>query len=150
MRRLASAGMAALLAACAPQATPSDIRLTSATLRAAAPGATTTVAYVALANRGGSDDRLVGAAMSGAGSASLHTSSITGGVMRMRPLADLPISAGGEVAMTQGSGAHIMVEGLTVPLREGDRATLTLRFAHAKPIRTTLTATAVASAMGGM
>lgn len=45
----------------------------------------------------------------------------------MRPVDSLEISAGETVSFKPG-GRHVMVAGLTAPLRPGDKLELTLRF----------------------
>jgi copper(I)-binding protein len=50
--------------------------------------------------------------------------------MRMRPLTAIDIPAGQTVTLSPG-GTHIMLLGLTQPLREGQSFPLTLSFDHA-------------------
>jgi len=57
--------------------------------------------------------------------------------MRMRPLTALDIPAGHDVTLGPG-GAHIMLLGLTQPLREGQSFPLTLSFEHAGPRQVTV------------
>ncbi|HYZ40658.1 MAG TPA: copper chaperone PCu(A)C, partial [Stellaceae bacterium] len=75
-------------------------------------------------------DRLVSASTPAAKKAELHTMSMQGMVMKMRPLAGLDIPAGQPVALKPG-GEHIMLLGLKQPLREGQSFPLTLDFAKA-------------------
>ena len=75
-------------------------------------------------------DRLTAASSPVAKKVELHTMSMEGGVMRMRPLAALDIPAGQTVALSPG-GTHIMLLGLARPLREGQSFPLTLSFEHA-------------------
>ncbi|MFL6734421.1 MAG: copper chaperone PCu(A)C, partial [Sphingomicrobium sp.] len=81
------------------------------TLSAAQPGA----AYLVIQNSGGSTDKLVAVSTPVAGKASLHSSSMEGGVMRMRPVAAVDIEAGG-TAQLDPAGTHIMLEGMKAPL----------------------------------
>ena len=69
--------------------------------------------------------------------AELHTMSMEGGVMRMRPLAAIDIPAGQTVALSP-EGMHIMLLGLTQPLHEGQSFSLTLSFDHAGPRQVTV------------
>jgi copper(I)-binding protein len=62
-------------------------------------------------------DRLTAASSPVAKKVELHTMSMEGGVMRMRPLAAMDIPAGQTVTLSPG-GTHIMLLGLTRPLRE--------------------------------
>ena len=75
-------------------------------------------------------DRLTAVSSPAAKKVELHTMSMEGGVMRMRPLAAIDIAAGQTVTLTPG-GVHIMLLGLTQPLREGKSFPLTLSFDHA-------------------
>ena len=75
-------------------------------------------------------DRLTAASSPVAKKAEPHTMSMEGGVMRMRPLTAIDIPAGQTVTLSPG-GAHIMLLGLTQPLREGQSFPLTLSFDHA-------------------
>ena len=91
-------------------------------------------------------DRLTVASSPVAKKAELHTMSMEGGVMRTRPLAAMEIPAGQTVTLSPG-GMHIMLLGLTRPLREGESFPLTLWFEHAGPRQVTV-AIEKAGAMG--
>ena len=82
-------------------------------------------------------DRLTAASSPVAKKAELHTMSMEGGVMRMRPLTAIDIPAGQTVTLSPG-GTHIMLLGLTQPLREGQSFPLTLSFDHAGPRQVTV------------
>ncbi len=84
-------------------------------------------AYFTIVNRGGEADALVGASSPLAASVSLHRSMMVHGVMLMRPLAEAPVPAKGELTFAPG-GLHLMMEGLKRPLREGERAPVILKF----------------------
>jgi periplasmic copper chaperone A len=75
-------------------------------------------------------DRLVAAATPVAKKAELHTMSMSGMVMKMRPIAGLDIPAGQRVSLAPG-GMHIMLIGLTKPLQAGQSFPLTLTFEKA-------------------
>ena len=125
MTRRGALGALLLLAACSgPQLSP-EIAVTHAWARATAPGGTTSAAYLTIDNKGG-EDRLVGISIP-AGSASLHSTSMDGGVMRMRPLDSLVVPARSAVALEPG-GIHIMLMGLRQPLTAGSTLPLELRF----------------------
>lgn len=87
-------------------------------------------AYMNLRNTGGQPDRLVSASTPIARTVELHTHIRDGEVMRMRPVADIPVPAGQTVRLRPG-GLHVMLIGLTEPLRQGATAPLTLRFERA-------------------
>jgi periplasmic copper chaperone A len=75
-------------------------------------------------------DRLLSVSSPVAKKAELHTMSMEGMVMKMRPLAGLDIPAGKPVTLKPG-GEHIMLEGLNAPLREGQSFPLSLTFEKA-------------------
>ena len=75
-------------------------------------------------------DRLLSVSTPVAKKAELHTMSMEGMVMKMRPLADLDIPAGQPVTLKPG-GQHVMLLGLDAPLREGQSFPLTLTFEKA-------------------
>jgi copper(I)-binding protein len=87
-------------------------------------------AFMTLRNRGGQADRLVSASVPIARTVELHTHIRDGDVMRMRPVADIPVPAGQTVRLRPG-GLHVMLIGLTEPLRQGATVPLTLRFERA-------------------
>jgi copper(I)-binding protein len=91
-------------------------------------------------------DRLTAVSSPVAKKAQLHTMSMEGGIMRMRPLAAIDIPAGQAVTLSPG-GMHIMLLGLTQPLREGKSFPLTLSFDHAGQRQVTV-AIEKAGAMG--
>jgi periplasmic copper chaperone A len=83
--------------------------------RATPPKAPSAGGYLTIVNAGKEPDRLVSVASSMAGKADLHAMAMKNGVMTMRPLAGIDISAGGTVALDP-DGLHIMfssAEGLS-------------------------------------
>lgn len=118
-----------LLASCSP-ASPPELRLSDAWVRATVPGQTSTAAYLTIANEGGAADTLVAVTLPVPSVASLHQTTSSDGIARMRPLADgLEMPAGETVTLAPG-GAHIMIEKLAEPLAAGETLRLTLRFAR--------------------
>lgn len=87
-------------------------------------------AYMTLRNTGREADRLVSASSPIARTVELHTHIRDGEVMRMRQVADIAIPAGETVRLRPG-GLHVMLIGLTEPLRQGAEVPVTLRFARA-------------------
>jgi copper(I)-binding protein len=82
-------------------------------------------------------DRLTAVSSPVAKKAELHTMSMGGGVMKMRPLTAIDIPAGQAVTLNPG-GMHIMLLGLTQPLHQGQSFPLTLSFDHAGPREVTV------------
>lgn len=96
----------------------------AATPRGAAVGA----AYMRLVNTGRAPVRLVGATTPAAQRVEIHTMSMDGGVMRMRPMVGgLVVPAGGQVRLAPG-GLHLMLINLRGPLLAEDLVPLTLHF----------------------
>jgi len=93
--------------------------------------------FMTLRNNGAAPDRLVSAASPAARVVELHTHIREGDVMRMRPVADIPVPPGQTVHLRPG-GLHIMLIGLTEPLRQGASVPLTLRFERAGEVQVTL------------
>jgi periplasmic copper chaperone A len=86
-------------------------------------------AYMTLSSRA-AGDRLIAVATPAARRAGTHRTVIARDVMTMTPVAAIEIPPGGTVALAPG-GYHIMLMGLTAPLREGKKFPLTLRFEKA-------------------
>jgi copper(I)-binding protein len=118
------------LAACSPNKAP-QISVGNGWARATVAGQGSAAAYLTIVNRGGNDDRLVSVSVPRSTMAMLHSSSMEGGVMRMRDLSDgLAIPADATVRLDP-NGTHIMLNGLKSPLRAGEQFPATLRFAKA-------------------
>lgn len=107
----------------------------SAWARAIVTPAGTGAAYVTIMNMGTMPDRLVGARSDIAEMATLHVSTMTDGVMRMRPTEAIPVQPG-EATTLQPGGYHVMLMGIKAPMREGQSFHLTLVFENAGEIET--------------
>lgn len=77
-------------------------------------------------------DALVSASSPVAKKVSLHTMTMEGNVMKMRPLPKVAVPANQPVTLKPG-GMHIMLEGLNEPLQAGKSFPLTLTFEKAGP-----------------
>jgi copper(I)-binding protein len=106
-----------------------DLTITEAWSRAAGPGGTG-AGYLTIGNRGGAADRLLSASSPAARSVELHNHIREGDVMRMRQVPAVEIPAGGSVTLRPG-GLHLMLIGLTGPLRQGETVPVTLTFERA-------------------
>jgi copper(I)-binding protein len=76
-------------------------------------------------NPGPAADRIVSARTPAARTVELHTHIRDGDVMRMRPVPAIDLPPGQEVRFAPG-GLHLMLIGLTAPLRQGERVPVTL------------------------
>jgi copper(I)-binding protein len=110
-----------------------ELAVVSAWARATPPRAEVGAAYVTIENRGGTEDRLVAANSPAAAKVVLHRSAEESGVATMRPLELAAVPAGGRLEMGPG-GAHLMLMGLSAPLRAGTTIPLTLVFENAGAI----------------
>ena len=99
--------------------------------RATAGAGTTGAAYMTLTAHGQAD-RLVGASTPVAAMASLHRTQDDHGVMQMRPVEGLALTADQATVLAPG-GLHLMLMDLKQPLKQGDSFPLTLTFEHAPP-----------------
>ncbi len=91
-------------------------------------------------------DRVTAVSTPVAQKAELHTMSMEGGVMKMRPLAGIDLPPGQPTTLKPG-GMHIMLFGLVRPLQAGQSFPLTLSFEKAGAREVTV-AIGKAGAMG--
>ena len=119
---------AGLVVASAALAQTNQLEVSNAWARATPGKAENGAAYLTIQSP--TADRLLSLSSPVAKKAELHTMSMEGMVMKMRPLADLEISAGQPVTLKPG-GQHVMLLGLDAPLREGQSIPLTLTFEKA-------------------
>jgi len=131
-----------------PAAQQSGIQVDHVWSRAAMAGRTGVV-YLTITDTGPADT-LTGVASPVAASAGLHETVNDNGVMKMRPVASLPVTPGKPLTLAPG-GYHIMLVDLKQPLKEGDSFPVTFSFAKAGQVTATATVEkAGAAAMPGM
>lgn len=116
-------------------AQPVSIRLDDAWSRAAMAGRIGVVYLTITAI--GAPDTLLGASTPVAARAELHESIDDQGVMKMRPVASLPVEPGQPLVFDPGH-YHIMLVELVHALKEGDNFPITLRFAKAGAVTATV------------
>jgi copper(I)-binding protein len=112
------------------------IQIVDAWSRPTPPGSEVGVAYFTIRNSGKSD-RLLRVSSPVAKIAEMHLSAMKGGVMKMEGLSSVDVGSGAPVAF-EPSGRHVMLMGLKRPLKEGDVFPLTLTFANAGPMQTSV------------
>ena len=127
---------AGLVVASAALAQPAQLEVNNAWAGATPGKAENGVAFLTIQSP--TADRLVSASSPVAKKAELHTMSMQGMVMKMRPITGLDIPAGQPVTLKPG-GEHIMLMGLDQPLHEGQSFPLTLDFEKAGPRIVTVT-----------
>jgi copper(I)-binding protein len=105
--------------------------------RAMPAGATVSAGYLRIRNTGSAADRLVKASSSAARSVELHETSMVDGDMQMRQIELLELAPGAVADLAPG-GMHLMLIGLTKPLKVGDVITVTLQFERAGRVKAQL------------
>ncbi len=96
-------------------------------------GGGNSAAYMRLVNNGSVADALVGASTDVAKVVEIHNMTMENGVMRMFPVEQIEIPAGGTAELQPG-GFHVMLIDLNKDLNAGDTVDLTLKFASGKEI----------------
>lgn len=129
--------LSALLVLCVATAfaATADIKVENAWARAPAPGQKTAGAYLEL--KSPVNASLVAAASPLAERVEIHSMSMDGGVMRMRPMQRLELPAGKTVKLAP-NGIHLMLVELKRPLKAGDKIPLSLTVQTAGAAPTTL------------
>jgi copper(I)-binding protein len=122
--------VALMCASCSAPGSPSGIVVEGAWI-AAPSGNDVASGFATIRNPGGRADRLLGAATRRASMAMLHDMTITNGVVAMRAApSGFPIAAGSEMVLSP-QGAHIMLMGISPPLKEGEPVQMELTFEKA-------------------
>ncbi len=151
--KLALPALLSLLVIGAGTARAADIAVTDAWSRATPGAATTGVVYFTITDSG-APDALTAVSTPIASSASAHESKTVDGVMQMRAVPSVPVDSKAPVTFAP-NGYHVMLEGLKQPLKAGDQFPITLTFAHAGAVTTTVAVRALGAgapdnAMGSM
>ena len=105
--------------------TNSSIKITEAWVRASVPGQTVGAAYMTLTSV--KNVTLVSVESSAADSVEIHNMSMNNGVMKMRMLDKLDLTAGKPYKLAPG-GFHFMLFDLRQPLKAGEKINFTLHF----------------------
>jgi copper(I)-binding protein len=116
----------------------SDLRILQPSSLETPVGSTNGVVYLTIHHVGARADRLVGASTPLAAKVEMHSMSMSGSVMQMRPLTGVDIASGGEAEFVSG-GMHLMLVGLRRPLKKGESFPLTLKFQKAGDRTVTVT-----------
>ena len=115
------------------EATSKGVTVANAWARATPGGAAVGAVFLEILTDKKTSDRLTGISSPAADRTEIHSSSMQGGVMRMRRLDTIDLKPGKAVVL-KPMGDHIMLFGLKQPLKEGDTVDLTLTFEKAGPI----------------
>lgn len=127
MRALVVLSIAMIVSACG-QTSREPVIVSDVWANATPAGAT--VAGVYLRVEANAADTLLAATTTVADHVEMHTSGEENGMMRMRPLASVPLAPGQKFDFAPG-GAHFMLMGLRQPLPAGLRFPMNLEFQHA-------------------
>lgn len=148
MRNILATALFLIVAALASaNAQPSSIQVDGAWSRATLGQSRTGAAYLTLATRAGSADRLVSASTAVAGKVELHNHIMVGNVAQMRPVDAIEVAPGSPTVLQPG-GLHIMLIDLKAPLQAGTSFPLTLVFEKAGAITVNVAVRAVRAPQG--
>lgn len=96
-------------------------------------------AYLTIANEGRESDWITAASSDVSASVEFHSMEMVDGAMQMRPM-EVVLPPGASLKFEPG-GSHVMLIGLTKPLRAGDAVTLKLTFERHGEITVPITVT---------
>ena len=112
------------------------LRINHPWIAAPPPGAPTAAGYLSITNEGKAPDRLLGGDSADFARVELHQMTMTGSIMRMRPIAaGVVIGPGQTVALTPDDKRHLMLVGPKRPLKAIDHVTVKLRFERAGMVK---------------
>ena len=135
--RLTAPSLVALLLVLLPlapaRADDQGLVIEKAWARATPKAQPTGAVYFIVRNKGLADDVLTGASSEAADKAELHESVLTGTMLQMKALSEVPVPAGKSVIFKQG-GMHVMLMGLKTDLVKGEHFPITLTFKTAGPV----------------
>jgi copper(I)-binding protein len=118
--------------------------------RATPKGASLAAGYMTVTNGGTTLDRLVCVSSDAAAECQIHTMSLEGGIMKMRPVeGGLEIPPGGTVAL-KPAGLHVMLVNLKHPLEPGKMVEVTLKFEKAGTVEVELPIAAIGAPAPGV
>ncbi|MDX2307639.1 MAG: copper chaperone PCu(A)C [Hyphomicrobium sp.] len=118
---------AAITGVAAHEYAATDIEVRHPWARATPGGTSVGAAFLEIASKSKSDDKLIGANSPIAGKVEIHAHEHADGVMRMRKVDGLDVPAGASVVL-KPAGYHVMLFDLKKPLVEGELLPLTLVF----------------------
>jgi copper(I)-binding protein len=114
----------------------------------ATPQAKSGAAYFVLTNESANQVRLVAISTERASGAMLHQTKTADGTAKMSEVESIDVAPGESLALSPG-GMHVMLMGLTSPLKQGERIGITLTFADGCTLATDVPVGSVAQASAG-
>lgn len=121
MKKIIMVGLA--LFTFSTQVMAGDVTISDAWSRATAPGQE--VGMVGMVITSQKDAKLIAVSSNVSATSEIHTMSMDNGVMKMRQIENLPLTAKQPATLGPG-GNHLMLIGLKKPLKAGDTVALTL------------------------
>lgn len=115
----------------------SSLQVKDAWTNATASGQSVGAGYFVVHNRKNRADILRGASSPAAQSVQFHTSSLVGGVARMRQVERFNIPAGGKLKLAPG-GNHLMLIGVKRQFKVGETVPVTLHFSSGASVKVKL------------
>ena len=134
---LAACGQAAQAPAAAQSQTARTVRIENAWAAPTPGGVDVSAGYLTIANGSGAEDVLLSASSARASRVEVHEMSMVDGVMQMRPVARLAISAGQSIELAP-NGRHLMFYGVRPPFAAGETIPVRLVFERAGTIDVSL------------
>ena len=108
---------------------PNQIIIKDAWIQEGPPSQNVAAAFLSIENQGAADIALLSAKTAAAGAVELHKMETAGEVMKMRRLDLISVPAGSRAEL-RPSSLHLMLIGLSKPLRQGDEVSVTLQFSN--------------------
>jgi periplasmic copper chaperone A len=125
-------------------------RFTQPWARATPKGASTGAGYMTITNNGTAPDRVSCASSDVSAQCQIHSMTVEGGVMKMRPVEGGLEIKPGETVTLRPAGVHVMFLDLKQPLQSGKTVTATLKFEKAGTVDVELAIAAIGAAAPGV
>ncbi len=141
------------LAAVSAQAADYDvggIHIAQLWARATPKGASTAAGYMTITNNGPASDRVSCVSSDVSARCQIHSMTMEGGVMKMRPIEGGLEIKPGETVVLKPSGAHVMFLDLKQPLQQGKTVKATLKFDKAGTVDVEYQIAAIGAAAPGV
>jgi copper(I)-binding protein len=151
---IATIQFTAFLTAVAPAAAADDydvgtIHISQTWSRATAKGAATGAGYMTITNKGAAPDKVSCVSDDASAQCEIHSMTMEGGVMKMRPVEGGLEIKPGESIMLKPGGYHVMFRELRHPLEQGATVKATLKFEHAGTVEVNYPILALGAAAPG-
>jgi len=142
------------LTAVAPAAAAGDydvgtIHISQPWARATPKGAITGAGYMTITNKGSAPDKVSCVSDDASAQCEIHSMTMEGGVMKMRPVEGGLEIKPGESVMLKPGGYHVMFRELKHPLEQGAAVKATLKFEHAGTVEVDYPVLALGAAAPG-